>query len=89
MLLYVQRVLLQIFDIDRQFGVGQAGDDILREFCQMIQGPEQSVQDFGAKLECAFRTINEQLPGWYVPIQLKTRFFHGINDCIRDLMHFL
>ena len=53
--------------LDQQFGVGQACDEILREFHQMMQGPEESVQDFGAKLECIFRTINECFPGWYVP----------------------
>ena len=61
--------------LDSQFGIGQAGDEILREFHQMIQGPKESVQDFGAKLECVFRTINERFPGWYALIQLKTRFF--------------
>ena len=55
----------------------------------MIQGPKESVQDFGAKLECIFRTINERFPGWYVPVQLKTRFFHGINNRLRDSMHYL
>ena len=52
----------------------------------MIQGPKESIQDFGAKLECIFRTINKQFPGWYAPVQLKTRFFHGINDRLRDSM---
>ena len=66
--------------------MGQASDEILQEFHQMIQGPKESVQDFGEKLECIFRTINERFPGWYVPIQLKTRFFHGINDRLRDSM---
>ena len=75
--------------LDQQFGVGQAGDEILREFHQMIQGPKESVQDFGAKLECIFRTINERFPGWYVPVQLKTRFFNGINDRLRDSMCYL
>ena len=55
----------------------------------MIQGPKESVQDFGAKLECIFRTINEQFPGWYAPVQLKTRFFHRINDRLRDSMRYL
>ena len=55
----------------------------------MMQGPKEIVQDFGAKLECIFRTINERFPGWYVPVQLKTRFFHGINDRLRDSMHYL
>ena len=75
--------------LDQQFGVGQAGDEILREFHEMIQGPKESVQDFGAKLECIFRTINERFPGWYAPVQLKTRFFHGINDRLRDSMRYL
>ena len=55
----------------------------------MMQCPKESVQDFGAKLECIFRTINERFPGWYAPVQLKTRFFHGINDRLRDSMHYL
>ena len=75
--------------LDKQFGVGQAGDEILREFHQMIQGPKESVQDFGAKLECIFGTINERFPGWYAPVQLKARFFHGINDRLRDSMRYL
>ena len=48
-----------IEQLDQQFGVGQAGDEILRDFHEMIQGPKESIQDFGAKLECIFRTINE------------------------------
>ena len=40
--------------LDQQFGVGQAVYEILREFHQMVQGPKESVQDFGAKLECIF-----------------------------------
>ena len=75
--------------LDQQFGVGQAIDEILQEFHQMIQGPKESIQDFGAKLECIFRTINERSPGWYAPVQLKTRFFHGINDRLRDSMRYL
>ena len=75
--------------LDQQFGVGQAGDEILWEFHQMVQGPKESVSNFGAKLECIFRTINEQFPGWYAPVQLKTRFFHGINNRLRDSMRYL
>ena len=78
-----------IEQLDKQFGVGQAGDEILREFHQMTQGPKESVQDFGAKLECIFSTINERFPGWYAPVQLKVRFFHGINDRLRDSMRYL
>ena len=78
-----------IEQLDQQFGVGQAGDEILWGFHQMIQGPKESVQDFGAKLECIFRTINKRFPGWYAPVQLKTRFFHGINDRLRDSMCYL
>ena len=55
----------------------------------MIQGLKESVQDFGAKLECIFGTINERFPGWYAPVQLKARFFHGINDRLRDSMRYL
>ena len=43
-----------IEQLDQQFGVGQAGDEILWEFHQMVQGPKESVQDFRAKLECIF-----------------------------------
>ena len=78
-----------IEQLNQQFGVGQAGDEILREFHQMIQGPKESVEDFGAKLECIFRTINEHSPGWYAPVQLKTRFFHRINNRLRDSMCYL
>ena len=85
----VVRVNNLIERLDRQFGVEQAGDEILREFHQMIQGPKESVQDFGAKLECVFRTINKWFPGWYVPVQLKTRFFDQINNRLRDSMHYL
>ena len=57
----------------------------------MTQSPKESVQDFGAKLECIFSMIdlNERFPGWYAPVQLKARFFHGINDRLRDSMRYL
>ena len=55
----------------------------------MTQGHKEIVQDFGAKLECVFRTINERFPGWYAPVQLKMSFFNGINNCLRDSMHYL
>ena len=55
----------------------------------MTQGPKESVQDFGAKLECIFSTINERFPGWYAPVQLKAHFFHGINDRLQDSMRYL
>ena len=68
--------------LDKQFGVGQAGDEILREFHQMIQGPKESVQGFAAKLECIFGTINERFPGWYAPVQLKAWSITGFYEVL-------
>ena len=75
--------------LDRQFGVGQAGDEIVPKFHEMIQGSKEGIQNFGAKLECIFGIINERFQGWYGPIQLKVCFFHGINNRLQDSMQYL
>ena len=86
-LLYVQRVLILIWIW--QFGVGQAGDDILREFHQMIQGPKESFQDFGPNKSVFLEPLMSASLDGMRQFHLKTRFFHGINYHPRDSLCYL
>ena len=61
--------------------MGVTDDELLREFHQLSQGARELVQDYGAKLECQFRCLQERFPGRYVAAQLKDRFFHGMHEC--------
>ena len=73
----------------KYFGMGVTDDELLREFHQLSQGARELVQDYGAKLECQFRRLQERFPGRYVAAQLKDRFFHGMHERLRDSMRFL
>ena len=53
--------------LDKQFGVGQAGDEILWEFHQMIQGLKESVQDFGGEIRMHFWHNKRTVPGMVCP----------------------
>ena len=55
----------------------------------MSQGVHEKVQDFGSKLECKFKILQERFPGRYAAVQLKDRFFSGLQDKMRDSMRFL
>ena len=61
----------------------------LGTFTSYHKGTRESVQEYGAKLECLYRRLQEQFLGWYIPAQLKDRFFYGMNDKLRDSMQFL
>ena len=73
----------------KYFGMGVTDDELLREFHQLSQGARELVQDYGAKLECQFRRLQERFPGRYVAAQLKDCFFHGMHKRLRDSMRFL
>ena len=60
--------------LEDQFGLGETNDNLLLEFHQMVQGPNEKVQDFGSKLECKFKILQERFPGRYAAVQLKDRF---------------
>ena len=66
--------------LHKQFSMGQADDDLLKDFHQMVQGPHELVQDYGVKLECQFRCLQECFPRSYILVQLKEHFFYGMND---------
>ena len=71
--------------LEDRFGLGETNDNLL-EFHQMVQGPNEKVQDFGLKLECKFKILQERFPGRYAAVQLKDRFFSGMHDKMRDSM---
>ena len=78
-----------ISHLEDRFGLGETNDTLLLEFHQMLQGLNEKVQDFGSKLECKFKILQERFPGRYAAVQLKDRFFSGLQDKMRDSMHFL
>ena len=48
-----------ILHLEDWFGLGETNDTLLLEFHQMIQGPNEKIQDFGSKLECKFKILQE------------------------------
>ena len=78
-----------ISQLEDRFGLGETNDNLLLEFHQMVQGPNEKVQDFSSKLECKFKILQERFPCRYVAVQLKHRFFSGMHDKMRDSMQFL
>ena len=78
-----------ILQLEDRFGLGETNDNLLLEFHQMVQGPNEKVQDFSSKLECKFKIFKERFPGRYAAVQLKDRFFSGMHDKMRDNMRFL
>ena len=75
--------------LEDRFGLGETNDNLLLEFHQMVQGPNEKVQDFSSKLECKFKILQERFPGRYAAVQLKDRFFSGMHDKMHDSMQFL
>ena len=75
--------------LEDRFGLGETNDNLLLEFHQMVQGPNEKVQDFGSKLECKFKILQERFSGRYAAVQLKDRFFSGMHDKMHDGMPFL
>ena len=61
----------------------------------LVQGMEQVVSInhlmsvFGSKLECKFKISQERFPGRYAAVQLKDRFFSGMQDKMHDSTQFL
>ena len=86
---YDAELSLMISHMEDRFGLGETNDTLLLEFHQMSQGLHEKVQDFGSKLECKFKILQEQFPGRYAAVQLKDRFFSGLQDKMRDSMRFL
>ena len=78
-----------ISQLEDRFGLGETNDNLLLEFHQMVQGPNEKVQDFGSKLECKFKILQERFPGRSAAVQLKDRFFSGMHDKMCDSMRFL
>ena len=83
---YDAELSLMISHLEDRFGLGETNDTLLLEFHQMSQGLHEKVQDFGSKLECKFKILQEQFPGRYAAVQLKDRFFSGLQDKMRDSM---
>ena len=48
-----------ILHLENRFGLGETNDTLLLEFHQMVQGPNEKIQDFGSKLECKFKILQE------------------------------
>ena len=83
---YDAELALMISHLEDRFGLGETNDTLLLEFHQMSQGVHEKVQDFGSKLECKFKILQERFPGRYAAVQLKDRFFSGLQDKMRDSM---
>ena len=75
--------------LEDRFGLGETDDALLLEFHQMNQGSTEKIQDYGSKLQCKFKILQEQFPGRYAEVQLLDRFFSGMQDKMRDSMRFL
>ena len=78
-----------ILCLEDWFGLGETNDNLLLEFHQMVQGSNEKVQDFGSKLECKFKRLQERFPGRYAAVQLKDQFFSGMHDKMCDSLQFL
>ena len=78
-----------ISHLEDRFGLGETNDTLLLEFHQMSQGPNEKIQDYGSKLECKFKFLQERFPGRYAAVQLKDHFFSRMQDKMRDSMRFL
>ena len=72
--------------LDSKFARAETDDCLLQEFHRMQQGSNERVLDYGSKLECKFRFLQERFPGWYKNSQLRDRFFSSMNDRTRDVI---
>ena len=70
--------------LDSKFARTETDDCLLQEFHRMQQGTTERVLDYGSKLECKFRFLQERFPGRYKDSQLRNRFFSSVNDRTRD-----
>ena len=70
--------------LDSKFLKSETDDCLLQEFHQMQQGTNEHVLEYGSKLECKFRFLQERFPGRYEDSQLRDRFFSSVSDRTRD-----
>ena len=70
--------------LDEKFSRTETDDHLLQEFHQMQQGNCERVLEYGSKLECKFRFLQERFPTRYDDSQLRDRFFSSIKDKTRD-----
>ena len=70
--------------LDSKFLKSETDDCLLQEFHQMQQGSSERVLEYGSKLECKFRFLQERFPRRYEDSQLRDRFFSSVNDRTRD-----
>ena len=57
-----------ISQLEDRFRFGETSDNLLLEFHQMVQGPNEKVQDFSSKLECKFKILQERFSGRYAAV---------------------
>ena len=70
--------------LDDKFGHSETDDSLLQEFHKMQQGSNERVMEYGSKLECKFRFLQERFPNRYNDDQLRDRFFSSVKDKTRD-----
>ena len=83
---YDAELSVMISWLEDRFGLGETNDNLLLEIHKMAQGPNEKVQEFGSKLECKFKILQERFRGRYAAVQLKDRFFSGMHDKMHDSM---
>ena len=70
--------------LDDKFSHSETDDCLLQEFHQMQQGIKEGVLEYGSKLECKFRFLQERFPDRYDDSQLRDRFFSSVVNRTRD-----
>ena len=70
--------------LDDNFSHSETDDCLLQEFHQMQQGIKEGVLEYGSKLECKFRFLQERFPDRYDDSQLRDRFFSSVVNRTRD-----
>ena len=66
--------------LDDKFSHPETDDCLLQEFHQMQQGIKEGVLEYGSKLECKFRFLQERFPNHYDDSQLRDHFFSSVVD---------
>ena len=67
---------------------GTVTPSIVTEFLQMQQGDGEGVLQYGSRLECKFRVLQEEFPDRYDDVKLCDHFLFSIVDGIRDAIHY-
>ena len=73
--------------LDDKFSHSETDDCLLQEFHQMQQGNKEGVLEYGSKLECKFRFLQERFPDRYDDSQLLDRFFSSVVNRTCDAIH--